>query len=85
MTTQIMIHMDDELKNQATRLARAEGKSLSELVRTLLKQYAREHDMSAYTTDLWRRIGARIDPRAQDPAYLDEVIRQVRDDNRRNG
>ena len=84
MTAQIMIRIDDELKDKTARLARAEGISISELVRSLLTKYSRERDMSAYTAELWRRIGAQLDPRAQDPAYLDEVIRQVRADHRQN-
>lgn len=78
MSSQIMVRIDDDLKNQAARLARAEGKSLSELVRTLLEQYSRERDMAAYTDDLWRRIGERIDISAKDPSNLDAVIRDVR-------
>ena len=39
MVTQMIIELDSDLKSKASRLAKNEGKSLSELVRELLERY----------------------------------------------
>jgi len=57
MATQMIIRVDPSLKNKVSKLAKAEGKNLSELVRELLEKYTQERDMSAYIDDLWDRIG----------------------------
>jgi len=57
MTTQMIIRLDPGLKDKASKLAKKEGKSLSELVRELLEKYTKERDMGTYIDDLWDRIG----------------------------
>ena len=59
MATQMIIRVDPSLKNKVSKLAKAEGKNLSELVRELLEKYTQERDMSAYIDDLWDRIGQK--------------------------
>jgi len=52
MATQMIIRMDPELKG---KIARAEGKNTSEMVRGLIEDYVKEHDISSYVDDLWRK------------------------------
>ena len=56
MTTQIIIRVESSLKNKVSRLAKAEGKNLSELVRELLEKYTKKRDIGAYIDDLWEKI-----------------------------
>ena len=57
MTTQMIVRIDPELKNKVNSLAKAEGKSISEVVRELLEEYVKDRDIGLYIDDLWQRIG----------------------------
>ena len=78
MSTQMIVRVDSTLKSKASQLAKAEGKSLSELVRELLVNYTRERDMSAYIDGLWDRIGQRFAQKGILKKDIDTAIRQVR-------
>ena len=78
MSSQMIIRMDEGLKEQVSQLARIEGKSLSELVRSVLLQYTKERDMSTYIDGLWDRIGERLTENQVSEADVEEAIRQVR-------
>jgi len=77
-TQQMIIRMPDELKSKASRLAQAEGKNLSALVRELLEQYVRDHDMNVVIDDLWDRIGRRLKTSGSRVTDIEEAIRTVR-------
>jgi len=74
----MIIRMDEGLKEQVSQLAKIEGKSLSELVRSVLLQYTKERDMSTYIDGLWDRIGERLTENQVSEADVEEAIRQVR-------
>ncbi len=48
MTTQMIIRIDDKVKNRLTKLARIEGKMTSEMVRELIEGYIKERDIGTY-------------------------------------
>ncbi len=77
-TQQMIIRMPDELKSKASRLAQAEGKNLSALVRELLEQYVRDRDMNVVIDDLWDRIGSRLKTSGSRVTDIEEAIRTVR-------
>ena len=81
MTTQMIIRVEPSLKNKVSRLAKAEGKNLSELVRELLEKYTKERDMGAYIDNLWNRIGQNLSQKNISEADIDEAIKQVRSKN----
>ncbi len=56
----MIVRLEPELKEQLTSLAKADGKSSSQVVRDLLKEYVRSRDMSGYVEGLWRRIGDEL-------------------------
>lgn len=78
MTTQMILRIDDRLKNKVDRLAKAEGKNTSALVRELLAEYVTEHDPSAYIDDLWKRIGVQLKKRRVSSGDIEKAVRQVR-------
>ena len=78
MTTQMILRIDTGLKCRVDRLARAEGKNTSALVRELLAEYVTEHDASAHIDDLWKRIGAQLKKRRVSSGDIGKAIRQVR-------
>ncbi len=81
MATQMIIRVEPALKNKVSRLAKAEGKNLSELVRELLEKYTKERDMGAYIDNLWDKIGQNLTQNSISEENIEEVIRQVRSQN----
>ena len=78
MSNQLLVRVEPGLKSALARLAQSEGKSVSEVMRTLMADYVRERDPSAYIDDLWDRIGARLSKRRVRPADIDRAIRESR-------
>ena len=81
MTTQMIIRIEPSLKDKVNKLAKAEGKNLSELVRELLENYTKERDMGNYIDDLWNSIGKTLSQKNIEESGIEEVIRQVRSQN----
>lgn len=81
MTTQMIIRVDQGLKNKVSQLAKADGKNLSELVRELLQRYTRERNMSAYIDNLWDSIGNNLSETDVSEVDVSEAIKQVRSRN----
>ena len=78
MATQMIVRLDPGLKDKVSRLAKKEGKSLSELVRELLERYAKERDMGSYIDDLWDRIGKKMSENGVTPSDIDAAIKEAR-------
>ena len=78
MNTQMIVRIDPELKNKVNSLARAEGKSVSEVVRELLEDYVKNRDIGLYIDDLWQRIGDKLKSHQVGPKEVQRVIREVR-------
>ena len=78
MSTQMIVRINPELKNRVNSLAKAEGKSISEVVRELLEEYVKNRDIGLYIDDLWQRIGNRLVSRKIGPQEIQRVIREVR-------
>lgn len=74
----MIVRIEDKLKDKVDRLARAEGKNTSRLVRELLAEYVARRDPAAYIDDLWKRIGTRLRSRRTTPADIARAIREVR-------
>jgi predicted DNA-binding protein len=78
MTTQMIIRIDEEVKNRLNKLARIEGKNTSEMVRGLIEEYIKERDISAYIDDLWNRIGRKLKSKGITPATIDKAVKASR-------
>jgi len=78
MTTQMIVRINPELKNQVNNLAKAEGKSVSEVVRELLEDYVKNRDIGLYIDDLWQRIGDKLTSRKIGPKEINRAIKEVR-------
>jgi len=59
-STQMVIRLEPELKDKVDRLARKEGKATSTVVRGLIEEYVRDHDIEGYIDGLWDRIGKKL-------------------------
>ncbi len=78
MTTQMIVRINPELKNKVNNLAKAEGKSVSEVVRELLEDYVKNRDIGLYVDDLWQRIGDKLTSRKVGPKEIQRAIQQAR-------
>jgi len=78
MTTQMIVRLDPELKAKVNNLAKAEGKSVSEVVRALLEDYVRDRDIASYIEDLWGRIGGKLTSSGVSSKDIQRTIREVR-------
>ena len=78
MTTQMIVRINPELKNKVNSLAKAEGKSVSEVVRELLEDYVKNRDIGLYIDDLWQRIGDKLVSRKVGPKEIQRAIQEVR-------
>ncbi len=81
MTTQMIIRVEPSLKDKVRKLAKSEGKNLSELVRELLENYTKERDMGAYIDNLWNKIGQKLARENIKKSDIDNAIKQVRSNN----
>ena len=78
MASQLLIRIDSSLKKRFDRLAKAEGKSASLVVRELISDYVKDKDIGAYIDGLWGRIGTKLTARKAGPAAVDRAIAEVR-------
>ena len=78
MPSQMILRMPGDLKEKVGRQAKAEGKNVSALVRDVLEDYIRNHDMSSYVDDLWGRIGSSLKADGKRPEDIESAIRRAR-------
>lgn len=78
MTTQMLIRINDEVKNRLNKLARLEGKTTSAMVRELIEERIKERDISAYVDDLWNRIGRKLKAKGVTQAAIEKAIKVSR-------
>ncbi len=78
MTTQMIVRIDDEVKNRLNRLARLEGKTTSEVVRELIEERIKERDIGAYVDGLWDRIGKKLKAKGVTSATINRAVKEAR-------
>jgi len=78
MTTQMIIRIDNDVKNRLNKLARIEGKTTSEMVRGLIEEYIKERDIGAYIDDLWNRTGEKLKSKGVSLATINKAIKASR-------
>ena len=74
----MIVRINPELKNKFNSLAKAEGKSVSEVVRELLEDYVKNRDVGLYIDDLWQRIGDQLTSRKIGSKEINHAIKEVR-------
>ena len=74
----MIVRIDTELKDRLSRLARNEGKTTSQMVRELIRDYVKERDIGAYIDGLWSRIGAKLTSRRVRPADIKKAVAETR-------
>ncbi len=78
MTTQMIVRIDSEVKEQFSKLARVEGKTSSQIVRELIEGYIKERDIAAYIDNLWGRIGKKLRSKGVKQKDISRAIKETR-------
>ena len=78
MSIHMIIRIEPELKEKINRVAKAEGKTTSEVVRRLIEEYVRDRDFGAYIDNLWGRIGKRLKSEGVTEKGIAKIIKEVR-------
>jgi predicted DNA-binding protein len=78
MTSQLIIRIDSRKREQLKRLSKAEGKASSEVVRELIDNFIKDHDMSGYVDDLWKRTNAVMAKNGRSLKDVDKFIVESR-------
>ena len=75
MSSQMIIRIDPELKEKLYKLARAEGKPASRMVRELITDYVKDRDIGAYVDELWDRIGGKLRSKGVKAPDVERAVR----------
>ena len=78
MSNQMIVRIQPELKAKVNTLAKAEGKSVSEVVRELLDGYVKNRDISSYIDDLWNRVGSSLQSRGARRSDIQRAVKDAR-------
>ena len=78
MSNQMIVRIQPDLKAKVNTLAKAEGKSVSEVVRELLDGYVKNRDISSYIDDLWDRVGSNLKSRGVRRSDIHRAIKDAR-------
>lgn len=78
MTTQMIIRIDDAIKTKFAKLAKAEGKTTSHVVRELIEDYVQDRDICGYVDDLWNRIGTKLTERGGNAKTVAGAVQAAR-------
>ncbi len=81
MDAQMIVRLDEELKNRFARIVKMEGKSQSVKTRELIREYVEKNDMEGYIEDLWKRIGNKVQ-KQYSLKDVPRVIAEVRKEKR---
>ena len=82
MTTQMILRLDLNTKAKLTKLAQAEGKNTSQVVRELIENYIQDRDMGSYIDGLWYRIGKKLKARNVGAKEIEQAIHDTRSSKR---
>ena len=82
MTTQMILRLDLNTKAKLTKLAQAEGKNTSQVVRELIENYIQDRDMGSYIDGLWDGIGKKLKARNVGDKEIEQAIHDTRSSKR---
>jgi len=77
-TTQLIIRLDERVKVSFFKLAKADGKNSSLVIRELIESYIQERSMDKYIDDLWKRVGRKLNRKAIKQKEIVKAIRDIR-------
>lgn len=79
---QLTVRIDDDLKGHLQNLARQEGKSTSDVVRSLVQRYVQDRDRGAALRALWEQMRQKAEEAGAGPKDVEDTIESVREKGR---
>jgi len=79
---QLTVRIDEDLKGHLQTLARQEGKSTSDVVRSLVQRYVQDRDRGAALRALWEQMQKRAEEAGTSPRDVEGAIESVREKSR---
>jgi len=79
---QLTVRLDDDLKGHLQNLARQEGKSTSDVVRSLVERYVRDRDRGTALRSLWDKMQQNAEEAGASPEDVEDAVRAVREQSR---
>ena len=79
---QLTVRIDEDLKGHLQELARREGKSTSDVVRSLVQRYVQDRDRGAALQALWEQMRQRAEEAGASPKDVETAIESVREKSR---
>ena len=76
---QLTVRIDEDLKGHLQALARQEGKSTSDVVRSLVQRYVQDRDRSAALEALWKQMQSRAEEAGANREDVEAAIESVRE------
>lgn len=83
MQTQMIIRVDPDTKSKFQRIVRMEGKTTSEKIREMMKDYIAQKDFSAAVDRVWDKITTEFKKRGITGDDIERAINEVRTAKRR--
>lgn len=74
---QMIIRLDKDTKDKLAKLAKAEGKNSSMVIRELIESYVQERDIENYIDDLWDRIGKKLKQKRVTEKDIAKAIKEL--------
>lgn len=74
MPDQMLIRIENDIKERFSKIARSEGKSASQKIRELMEEYINDRDIAPYVDSLWKRIGNDLDSKKVTGARVRKAI-----------
>ena len=78
MKKQLIIRIDENLKEDFARAVKFEGKTVSEKIREFVLEYTAEKSFASVVDNLWDRISTKIKSSGVKEENIDEIIKEVR-------
>ena len=83
MSSQVIIRVDNDLKENFARLSRIEGKNASQVMREMMERYVKEHDFASHIDEVWNTISEKLKSRSITEKDMHNSIKKYRKEKRR--
>lgn len=78
MSSQVIIRVENSLKENFARLSRSEGKTTSQAMREMMEKYVQDRDFASYIDYVWGKISNDFKVRGVTEKQIQKTIKQVR-------
>jgi antitoxin component of RelBE/YafQ-DinJ toxin-antitoxin module len=74
----MIIRIDETLKDNVARLAKTEGRTISEVIRALLEKYLADKDFPSTVNKVWNEARNKMEAKGYSEKDIERAIKEVR-------